>query len=259
MRTYNTEGIVLRRGDYRENDRLFTILTPTHGKIDVISKGTKKILSKLNPHLEPLSEVKIMVALGKGFDKLANATMLNDQSQIRNSEDIVIRTLSHYLLEITDRLVVGSMIESTIYENLNKVLSHWRDKVEIGQAPGYYYFLANIYGLSLLDSLGYRPQLLRCTECHQGILFPKSTFVFMKGGLVCENCKEITIIHQHFEVSDTVIKMMLSFLDSPYSNSASGLYHPNDMKEFNGMVSRLLEHQIEKPLSTLSFLKTVID
>ena len=51
--TYTTEGIILKRKDYQENDRLFTIYSKDYGKIDLIAKGTKKISSKLNSYLEP--------------------------------------------------------------------------------------------------------------------------------------------------------------------------------------------------------------
>jgi len=122
MRTYNATGIVLKRGDYRENDRLFTILTREYGKIEVVAKGTKKILSKLNPHLEPGHVVRIMVAQGRGYDKLANATVVEHFPVLRDAEDILLRVQFQFMLELTDRLVLETDPDPSIYDLLTLTL-----------------------------------------------------------------------------------------------------------------------------------------
>ena len=42
-RSFRTDAIILKRRDFGEADRLLTILTPRHGKIDVIAKGARQI------------------------------------------------------------------------------------------------------------------------------------------------------------------------------------------------------------------------
>ena len=39
MATYKTKGIILRRSNFSEADRLITILTEDRGKIRVLAKG----------------------------------------------------------------------------------------------------------------------------------------------------------------------------------------------------------------------------
>ena len=46
MASYSIEGIVLRHADYRENDRMLTLLTP-RGRVDALSRGCTRPKSPL--------------------------------------------------------------------------------------------------------------------------------------------------------------------------------------------------------------------
>ena len=54
MPTYLTEGVVLRRVDYGEADRILTVLTREHGKIGVIARGVRKAGSRLAGAYRPV-------------------------------------------------------------------------------------------------------------------------------------------------------------------------------------------------------------
>ena len=51
MAALSCEGIVLRHADYRENDRMLTLLTP-QGRIDALARGCKRPKSPLLPASE---------------------------------------------------------------------------------------------------------------------------------------------------------------------------------------------------------------
>ena len=42
MAQITTNAIVLRRADYRENDRMLTLFSPTHGRIDALARGCRR-------------------------------------------------------------------------------------------------------------------------------------------------------------------------------------------------------------------------
>ena len=91
--TYTTTALVLKRRDHNEHDRLFCLYTKDYGKIDVLAKGTKKISSKLNSYLEPFYLIKVMIAKGKGFDKLANCNLIEGYQNLRQnllSEELLL-------------------------------------------------------------------------------------------------------------------------------------------------------------------------
>ena len=51
-RQFRTPAIILKRFDLGEADRLLTLLTPRHGKIEVVAKGARKLTSAKTGHVE---------------------------------------------------------------------------------------------------------------------------------------------------------------------------------------------------------------
>ena len=52
MPSITTPGIVLRHANYRDHDRMLTILSPHHGRMDVLSRGCRRPKSALMPASE---------------------------------------------------------------------------------------------------------------------------------------------------------------------------------------------------------------
>lgn len=61
-----TKGIVLRRLDYGEADRIVTMLTPDHGKLGLIAKGVRRPKSKLAGGIELFSVSTVTFIRGRG-------------------------------------------------------------------------------------------------------------------------------------------------------------------------------------------------
>ena len=70
MRSFRTEGIVIKRSNYSEADRIVTIFTKQSGKITVRATGVRKIASRRSPHLELLNYCIFGLYLGKNMPVL---------------------------------------------------------------------------------------------------------------------------------------------------------------------------------------------
>src|SRR2546427_12774085 len=66
LATYRDRAVVLRKLDYGEADRIFTLLTREHGKVGAIAKGVRRPTSKLGPSLELDGHVDVLLAKGRG-------------------------------------------------------------------------------------------------------------------------------------------------------------------------------------------------
>jgi DNA repair protein RecO (recombination protein O) len=66
MNTIVTQGIVLRRTNYGEADRIVQFLTPDHGKISVVVKGVRKLKSKMAGGVELFSISDLTFMRGRG-------------------------------------------------------------------------------------------------------------------------------------------------------------------------------------------------
>lgn len=70
-----TRGIVLRRTNYGESDRILEVLTP-EGKVGVMAKGVRKERSKLAGGIELFSVTEVCLRSGRSLATLTSAKML---------------------------------------------------------------------------------------------------------------------------------------------------------------------------------------
>lgn len=61
-----TKGIVLRRTDFGEADRIVVLLTPDNGKLSLVAKGVRRLKSKLAGGIELFSVSSITFIKGRG-------------------------------------------------------------------------------------------------------------------------------------------------------------------------------------------------
>lgn len=255
--TYNTTGLILKRRDYQENDRLFYVYTKDHGKIEVVAKGTKKISSKLNSYLEPFYLVNLMIAKGRVFDKLANANVAKIYENLRNDKDLIGFFLINYLSEIINNLILGQTPQNKKYDLLLELLDILDNEIikERENKKEWLLFLSNIYIQKFLNLLGYRPEIQRCLVCHKAILLTKNIFDFSRGGVICEDCKKVCLIEDYIKVSDKVIKLLQLaetkdlgyFLDMTNGNE--------EINEYNKVMQRLILVNTERPIKSMDFYK----
>jgi len=253
--TYTTIALVLKRRGHNEYDRLFCLYTKDFGKIDVLAKGTKKISSKLNSYLEPFYLIKVMIAKGKVFDKLANCNLIEGYQNLRS--DLFGFALINYLAEITDNLIMGQTQNNDKFDLLLKTLRVLDQ--EIGKKDKEkLLFLANLYGLKLLSLLGYQPEIKRCLICHKGILLTKNIFDFSHGGVICEECKKVCLIEDYILVSDQVIKLLQLGQEKNLAFFSNLSIDQDTIKQFNQVVYKLLLVNMERPLKSWEFFKAVV-
>jgi len=74
---YSTEGIVIKKMLYNEHDFLVRILTKDFGKIEVLARGARKLLSKLNQHIDFLDLVEFSFVKNAGLPILTDAFAKN--------------------------------------------------------------------------------------------------------------------------------------------------------------------------------------
>jgi DNA repair protein RecO (recombination protein O) len=65
VKQLQTTGIILRRTDYGEADRIVTMLTPEYGKLSLMAKGVRRVKSKLAGGIELFSVSDISFIQGR--------------------------------------------------------------------------------------------------------------------------------------------------------------------------------------------------
>lgn len=120
QRNYRAEGIVLKRVNFGEKDKLLTIFSKNLGKITLLAKGIRNIQSKKAPHLELFTHVSFFVALGRNLNIITEAYTLEAFPHIRKNLKKI--AFSYNIAEILDRICAEHQEHKNIYTLLLETL-----------------------------------------------------------------------------------------------------------------------------------------
>jgi DNA repair protein RecO (recombination protein O) len=99
-----TRGIVLRRVNYNEADRIITFLTPDLGKISLIAKGVRKPKSKIAGSIELFGESQVSLIIGKGeVGSLISARLHKNYGNI--VKDLDLTSLGYKIIQLINKNV----------------------------------------------------------------------------------------------------------------------------------------------------------
>lgn len=119
-RTYKTEGIILKRQNLGEADRILTILTKHRGKISCIAKGVRKPTSRKSGHVELFNRTILYFAKGKNLDVLTQAQVIEGFSGIR--KNLKTAKAAYHVVELVDQLTRENQENPEVYMELNLIL-----------------------------------------------------------------------------------------------------------------------------------------
>jgi len=114
--TYKTEGIVLKRKNFGEADKILTIYTKHYGKIKVLAKGIRKPTSKKSPTLELFNWVKIFVSRGRGLDIIKESQIIRSFRGWKKNLGKV--EVAFYFCELVERLAPENVPNLKIFNLL---------------------------------------------------------------------------------------------------------------------------------------------
>jgi len=120
MRTFKTEGIIVRRRNFKDADRILTVLTPNNGKIVIRASGIRKIPSRRSPHVELLNHSSLTLYKGNAFPVLTEAQTINNFALIK--EDLQKIGLAYHLCELIDGLCAEGQENRQVFSLLKGTL-----------------------------------------------------------------------------------------------------------------------------------------
>jgi DNA repair protein RecO (recombination protein O) len=181
QRLYRTEGIVIRRSDTGETDRILTLYTPTRGKIRVVIKGVRRPGSRMAGHVELLTHSSFLIARGRNLDIVTQAQSLATFPALR--QDLECIGWGCYVAEILERMAPEQSENLPAFQLLQEAL----ERLDQGLNAE---MVARSFELHLLTTMGYRPQILRCASCNAELQPQPHVFSATLGGLLCPRCQE---------------------------------------------------------------------
>lgn len=178
MKDYKTEGIIIRVRDYGEADRIITLFTREHGKVQAIVKGCRKQKSKNRGVIQLFTYGDFVIYSGRNLDTVTQCQAKEVFGPIR--EDLDRMAYATYLVELLDGFVNPGDAHGDLFF-LSLVCLHLLtvDDPEL---------VIRTFEIRLMDTLGYRPHLTDCVACGEALEGSRIFFSSRLGGGLCTRC-----------------------------------------------------------------------
>jgi len=243
MTNVKTKGIILKRMNYGEADRILTILTQDHGKIKAIAKGSRKILSKLGGSLEPFCLVDFIFHEGRSFYIVTSASVIKHFEKVHT--DIDKTSKAFYIGELLDKFLEEKQNHPEVFELFAKYL----ENLENADDP----ILIPVFSAKILENLGFKPVTQNCLHCESKLLPEQNYWDDVEGGVICLSC------HNKFghgrEIENDVIKILRLVFSPEFIVGSKININDKYKNQTAAVLESYIEGVLERELKSKKFMK----
>lgn len=150
MRSYKTEGIIIKRRNFGEADRMLTVFTKHGGKMQVKAVGVRRISSRRSSHVELLNLSILSLYQGRTLPILTEAQTIENFMEVK--EDLRKVGFAYHICELVDSLCPENQENRSVFFLLEDTLRRLIDAKYV--AP-----LVGEFEKSLLMRLGFYPHV----------------------------------------------------------------------------------------------------
>lgn len=259
-----TKGIVVKRMNYGEADRILTILTVDHGKIKAFAKGSRKILSRLGGSLEPFCLVDFIFHEGRNFYIVTAASVINHFENIHTDIDKTAKAF--YIGELLDKFLEEKQNHPEVFELFKKFLEEleklerdpWARPGELSKVDSRVRgndILIPVFSAKILEAVGFKPEVSECLHCRSKLLPEQNFWDDVEGGVICQTC------HDKFghggKISNDVIKILRLIFSEKFAVGSKINIAESYKKQTGEVLENYVEGIVEKELKSKKFMKDV--
>jgi len=174
-----TDGIVLRRAEYKDNDRMLTIFSPEHGRIDAVARGCRRPKSALMNVAEPFCAGEFTLAEAKGRYTVVQCEIKDNFFPLRYDLDRL--THGAYYLTLADAAALPEQGAPEVFLLLMKALAI----LTYSELPPTLVTMA--FEMRFMPLMGYTPRMDFCALCDAEVT-GAGRFDAERGGAICPRC-----------------------------------------------------------------------
>lgn len=237
-----TAGIVIKRSNLGEADRILTIFTERFGKIKAIAKGVRKTTSKLGGYLEPFILLDLELHEGKTFYTVTGASVVKNFPTLHTDLNKIAKAF--YIGEMIDRFLEEHQKNPTSFQILIEVLESIEESRED--------LILRIFELKLIESAGFSPELRNCVHCREKLTIGRNFWDNIEGGVICENCQHK---FNHGEpISDNAIKALRVVEGESFDLAKKFKPDIKIRQELDAILTDYVESILEREIKSRRFL-----
>ncbi len=245
-RSIKVDAVILRHSDYGEADRLLTLFTREAGKLRAIAKGVRKMQSRKAGHLEPFTQVTLMLAQGHDLWIVTQAEATELFQPLRESLPLI--GYAGYVVELLDRFTYEEGQNWQLFQLLVETLKRLASEPD-PFVPIHY------YEMRLLDLMGFRPMLFECASCGKAIQPEDQYFSAERGGVLCPDCG--LMVNLVRPISMDALRYLRHFQRSSYSEAKRANPGQDTRDEVEAILNYYLTYLLERNLNSPEFIRQV--
>ena len=226
MKKINTVAVVLKSINYRDSDKIYTLLSKDLGKIPAIARGVRKISSRRAGNLDTLNLVKVGLSEGLGgMRQIDEVSGLNSFRKLKS--DYSLSTKCSYVVELLHKTTEESGNSEDAFELLVKFLkiaSRFPENIDLA---------VRFFELHYLALMGYGLNTETCLKCKKFLkeTGPQIYLDAGHGGFVCVDCS-----HNGLGFSVQAVDTLRELSGNKLSKSTEKI-----LKELNTITSALID------------------
>jgi len=222
MRAYKIEGIVIKRRNFLEKDRILTLFTHEKGKTEILAKGARRPGSRFSYVADLGVSAKFSVARTKSIDILTDVEVVSLADKLHGN----FKSSQKFglVLKYTNELFELDDPHPRTYRLLRDLLGSLSKK----DRP----ILFLSFVLNLIADLGLEPELFHCSICNKKFTSVGKIGFSPREGLVHLECGEGEIV----ECNQNEVKLMRVILNYPFRKVVKAKIHIVHLKKVYKLV-----------------------
>lgn len=186
-----TNAVVLRRADYRENDRMLTLFSPTLGRVDALCRGCRRQKSPLMAASEVFCAGEYVLYSAGDRMTVVSCQVQDTFYPLRSDFDRLAHGM--YCLELCAAAVQPDEENERLFMLLLRSLAHLAYSENVTPKR-----VTTVFLMGLTSLIGFRPHVGRCAKCAMPIApivprgqekdAPIAYFSPEHGGVLCHHC-----------------------------------------------------------------------
>ncbi len=241
-----TEGIVLRATEYKDSDKLLTVLTREHGKLTLRARGVKSGRSRSKAACQLLTYSEFTLSEKQGKYTITEAVVKEMFPELRG--DIELLYLASYFAQVTDAV---AQEEDASPELLSLLLNALYALAKLKKPQ---MLLKAAFELRLACVAGFLPDLRGCAVC--GNPNP-NRFNVTQGILQCAECRSDVTDGIRMPVSEGSLAAMRYIASADPKRLFSFSLSDGTLRELNGLTESYLTMRLERGFFTLDLYKSL--
>ena len=178
--TLNVSALVLRKSEYRDYDRMLTLLTAEHGRLDAVARGCRRPKSELINAAEPFVCGQYQLYFNAGRYTVTQCKVTEGFYELRNDLDKL--TLGAKWLRILETISVSDEPQADLFNTALDAFSYLTySGIDLR-------LLNAMFLMKILYISGFAPAADKCTVCGKSAEQTTLFFNAQKGGCVCASC-----------------------------------------------------------------------